>query len=260
MEKTGTIEILIRGKRGNHPLRPDTYDIRELIEFLHHAENLLFPNAKKERPTISYEISEGSVKHIIKTTIQAILGFNAILSEIQTTGYSIDFLEAPTARAFEFFQSEAQKHNYSYEITTSVSAEFRMNIDKTTRFVRSEEIWAEAEFYLYGVIVNAGGKNKANIHLETRDMGLITIETNKALLAAHEPNPLYKSYGLRARGKQNVKTGEIDRTSLQLIEIIDYSNKPKDDYLQSLIQKAQKSWAEVGDADEWLQTVRAYEG
>ncbi len=258
MEKTGQIEIKVKGHKGNFDLNPDNYDIREIIEMLQHAEHLLFPNGKKERPPITYSISKGSVIHTIKTTLQAVIGFNAILSQIKIENNSIDFLEMPTARAFEFFQQEAQKNNYEYEIKTSVSEESAILINKDTRFVRSEEVWAEAEFYFYGTIVDAGGKGKANVHLDTKEYGLLKIEASKTLLSDYETNPLYKPYGVRVKGKQNVKSGEIDKSTLLLVDIIDYNPAYKEDYIQSLIKKAQKSWSGVTDADEWLQNIRGY--
>jgi len=258
VEKTGQIQIKISGRKGNFDLNPDNYDIREVIEVLQHAENLLFPNTKKDRPTISYEIAEGSVNHIIKTTLQAIIGFNAILAQIKAENYSIDFLESPTIRAFEFFQSEAQKNNYQYEIGTSISGGSTISINKDTKFIRSKEIWVDAEFYFYGTIVDAGGKGKANVHLDTQEFGLLKIEASKTLLANYESNPLYKPYGVRAKGKQNIKSAEIDKSSLVLIDIVDYNPSYKEDYIKSLIKKAKKSWSEVDDADEWLQNVRGY--
>ena len=63
MDKIGYIEIKISGSKGNLNLTPDNYDIREIISILENAENLLFPTDKRERPTISYKIEEGSVKH-----------------------------------------------------------------------------------------------------------------------------------------------------------------------------------------------------
>ena len=258
MEKTGQIEIVVKGQKGNLELTPNNYDIRDIIEVLQNAENLLFPNAKKERPTITYEIAEGSVKHIIKTALQAIIGFNAILAQIKAENYSIDFLESPTARAFEFFQRESRKNNYEYEIKTSLSEENKIIINRDTKFIRSEEIWADAEFYFYGIIVDAGGKSKANVHLDTKEHGLLKIDASKELLTNYENNPLYKPYGVRVKGKQNLRTGEIEKNSLWLIDIIDYNPSFKEDYINSLIQKAKKSWSEVTDADDWLQDVRGY--
>lgn len=258
MENHGQIEIKVSGKKGSLELNPDNYDIRDIIEVLQHAEHLLFPNAKGNRPPITYEMAEGSVRHIIKTTLQTVIGFNALLGQIKAEGYSIDFLESPTAIAFESFQKASQKNGFEYEIKTSISDETKIVINKTTKFIRSEEIWVESELYLYGTVVDAGGKGKANVHLDTKEYGLLKIDASKELLANHENNPLYKAYGVRAIGKQNIKTGEIDKVSLRLIEIIDYSPSYNESYIKSLIGKARKSWSDVKDADEWLENIRGY--
>jgi hypothetical protein len=50
------------------------------------------------RPNISYKMDEGSVKHIFKTSIQCIIGFNAIIGQIIQVK-NIDFLDIETAKA-----------------------------------------------------------------------------------------------------------------------------------------------------------------
>lgn len=259
MEKTGHIEIHISGKKGSIGLTPDSYDIRDIINILQNAENLLFPGSKKERPVISYNIEEGSVKHIIKTSLQAIISFNAILAQVEANNYSIDFLESGTAKAFEFFQETAQKQDVEFTISTSVQNTAKVFVNHKTKFIQSAEVWVDSEFYFYGTIVDAGGKGKANVHLDTKDYGLLKIDSSKELLSNYENNPLYKNYGVRAVGKQNMNTGEIDKGSFRLIEIIDYNPAFKEDYITSLIKKASKSWEGVTDADEWLQNIRGYE-
>ena len=256
MERTGYIEIKVVGKRGNIDISPDNYDIREIMVVLQQAENLLFPGGKKERPTISYEIQEGSVRHVLKTALQAVIGFNAILLSVQENNYSIDFLETQTAKAFEFFQESAKKQGVKFEISTSLERSGMLSVDQETNFTRSEEIWANAEFYFYGTVQDAGGKSVANIHLDTSEYGLLKITTDKKMLGEYESNPLYKPYGIRASGKQNSKTGDIDKTSLKLLEIIDYDRRYNEDYLSSLIQKATPSWEGVNDADDWLSQLR----
>ncbi len=258
LEKTGQIEITVTGQKGNHKLHPGNYDIKDLVELLRNAENLLFPGGKRDRPLISYEVQEGSVKHILKTSFQAVLSFNAVLGQIQSDNYSIDFLEYQTANAFEFFQTEARKNNFDFKIGTSISDGTTLTITKDTKFVRSADVWVDAEFYFYGTIVDAGGKGIANVHLDTKDFGLLKIQASKIILANYENNPLYKHYGVRARGKQNIRNTEIDKNSLELIDIIDYQPSFKEDYIKSLIQKAKKSWSDVADADEWLQNARGY--
>lgn len=256
MERTGYIEIKVDGAKGNIPLSPDNYDIKNIISILEQSENLLFPNNKKERPTISYDIQEGSVKHIVRTSLQVIIGFNAILASIQQNNYSIDFLESPTAKAFEFFQETAKKQGVVFEISTSVDSSNKIFVDKNTDFIRSEDAWAEAEFYFYGYIIDAGGKTTPNIHLDTKEYGVLKIAVDRKILSEYESNPLYKRYGVRTIGKQNVNTGEMDKSTLQLLEIIDYNPSYKEDYIKNLINKARKSWEGIGDADEWLSQLR----
>jgi hypothetical protein len=64
MEKLGDIEFRVFGKSGNQELKPDNYDIKHIASLLQNVEDLLFPNNKKERPLITYDIQEGSVKQL----------------------------------------------------------------------------------------------------------------------------------------------------------------------------------------------------
>jgi len=255
MEKMGFIEIRITGSKGNLDLSPDNYDIREVIAMLENAENLLYFGDKKERPTISYRIEEGSVKHIFKTSIQYIIGFNAVIGQINQV-QNIDFLDFKTATAFENIQDLAAKKNYSFSIRTSLDQTNEVKVDRATRFYRTEAIWADAEFYFYGKITNAGGKDKANIHISTQELGTVRIQTPISFLEEYDENMLYKTFGIRAAGKQHSETGEIDTSTLRFIELVDYRPKYDEQYLNNLIEKASKKWANIKDKDLWLREIR----
>ncbi|SNA74579.1 conserved hypothetical protein [Flavobacterium psychrophilum] len=255
VEKIGHIEIRITGSKGNIELSPDNYDIREIIAILENAENLLYPGDKKERPIISYNIEQGSVKHILKTSIQFIIGFNAIIGQVSNI-QEIDFLDLQTAKAFENLQNIAIKKDYIFSIKTSLENSNEVKVDRTTRYIRTEAIWADAEFYFYGKITNAGGKDKANIHILTADFGTIRIQTPISFLEDYEENLLYKSLGIRALGKQHSSTGEIDTTTLKFLELVDYQPKYDDLYLKGLREKAKKSWLDGIDPDSWLKEIR----
>lgn len=254
MEKLGNIEIRVIGKLGNEDLKPDNYDIKHIAKLLQDVEDLLYPNTKKERPLITYDIAEGSVKHIFKTTMQAVIGFSAVLSQIQSNS-SIDFLELRTARAIENIQNLSLQKDYEFQIKTSVNEDYELLISPNTQFFRTENIWVEAEFYFYGLLKNAGGKSKANIHIDTDDFGYLAIETGEDFLKDQEENLLYKKFGVRAKGKQSVETGEMDTKSLKLIELIDYNPKFNSSYLNNLISKAKKNWQGI-NPDEWLNNLR----
>ncbi|MCL5991909.1 MAG: hypothetical protein M1419_07385, partial [Bacteroidetes bacterium] len=172
MEKLGYIELHISGKKGAFDINPDNYDIRDIIIDIQHVENLLFPGEKSNRPIISYRIDDGSVKHIFKTGVQYIIGLNAILYQVILSN-NIDFLEPNTAKAMEYFQDAAIKKDISINIKTSQPDTPNLIIDKTTNFRRTLSTWVDSEFYFYGKITNAGGKDKANIHLVTSELGTI---------------------------------------------------------------------------------------
>lgn len=254
MEKFGSIEIRVLGNKGNLQLSPDNYDVKEIIAILQNIEDLLYPTNKKDRPIITYTIQEGSVKHIFKTSIQAIIGFSAILSQIQKSN-SVDFLELKTAQAIENIQHFSYQKNYDFEIKTSVDDDLTFKINPQSKYFRTENIWVDAELYFYGTLTSAGGKSKTNIHLDTEEFGSLIIDTDKNYLMEQEENLLYKKFGIRAIGKQNIETGEIDRGTLKLIQLIDFKPKYDDDYLKSLIQKAKNSWNGV-NPDEWLHNLR----
>ncbi|MDP2058774.1 MAG: hypothetical protein U1C58_03075 [Flavobacteriaceae bacterium] len=254
MEKIGDIEIRVVGKSGNLELKPENYDIKHIASILQNVEDLLYPNNKKDRPLITYDIQEGSVRHIFKTPIQYIIGFSAVLGQIKESN-TIDFLDLKTAIAIENIQQLAQQKNYEFQFSTSIKKEVELSINPTTRFFRTENAWTDAEFYFYGILKDAGGKSKANIHIDTDDYGYLAIETGQDFLMEQEENLLYKKFGVRATGKQNLDTGEIDTKSLRLVELINYNPKFDSDYLTSLINKAKNSWKGI-NTDEWLSNLR----
>lgn len=254
VEKIGSIEITTVGLKGNLELSPDNYDIRELIFMLENAEDLIYSGNKSNRPTISCRIEEGSVKHIFKTSMQFVIAFNAIIGQINHSK-NIDFLDIKTAKAFENIQSIASKKSFTFNIRTSLDQTNELKLDKTTNFYRTETIWADAEFYFYGKITNAGGKDKANIHLSTEEYGTVMIDITKDFLESYEDNMLYKAFGIRATGKQHSETGEIDRSTLKFVELIDYNPKYDEKYLKGLRDKA-KNWLEGIEPDKWLNDIR----
>lgn len=254
MDKIGEIEIRVVGKSGHKYLSPDNYDIRHIAAILQNVEDLLYPNNKRDRPIITYDIEEGSVKHKFKTTIQAVIGFSAILSQVQSNN-SIDFLELKTARAIENIQNLSRQKNYEFQIKTSLKDKYELTINPSTKFIQTKDAWVEAELYFYGILRDAGGKSKANIHLDTQDYGYLAIETGQEFLKEREENLLYKRFGVRAVGLQNLETGELDTKSLKLLELIDYNPKFDKSYLDTLIEKAKNTWKKI-NPDEWLIDIR----
>lgn len=257
MKKDGYIEITINGSKGNLKLSPESYDIRELKDVIDLVEKLLFPVDRKDRPLISYSVDEGSVRHLFRTSLQVVIGFSAVSGSIIQTG-NIDFLELNTAKSIEAFQDTAIKNDYTIELKTSLEDSRSLKITKSTFYYRTTENWVDAEFYFFGKITNAGGKDKANIHLVTDDQGTLLIQTPQEFLTSTKEKILYRNYIIRAVGKQNPSTGEIDKQSLKFLELIDYVAHYDQQYLKRLRSKAM-AWLKRTDPDEWVRNMRGYD-
>ena len=254
MDKQGLIEIHIVGAKGNNQLSPDNFDIKEIKVLLESIEDLLYPNNKKDRPDITYSIETGSVRNIFKTSMQAVVAFSAVMTMVNQTG-SIDGLELPTARAIEKIQDVARKTDYTFEFKTSNDVASVLTVSPDTNYHRTTDLWVDAEFYFYGTLTNAGGKDKSNIHLDTNVVGSIIIATDKDFLKKEEKNLLYREYGVRVLGKQNVETGEIDRSDLKLLDLIDYTPRFNEAYINSLIANVGSRFNGL-DIDEWISKIR----
>jgi hypothetical protein len=252
--KTGTIEIHITGNNGNESLSPDNFDIREVKKLLDGIEDMLYPNNKQARPTITYSVESGSVRNIFRTSLQAVASFTAILNMIAAER-SIDNLEVTTARAFENIQQSAKQSNYSFEFMTSQVKEAILKITPDTNYFRNEDLWADAEFFFYGELINAGGKNEPNIHLVTKEAGTLLIDVDKEFLKQQDENILYKEYGVRVQGKQNIATGELDKRNLKLLELVDYNSRFDEQYLSTLISKVGNKFSGI-DVDNWINEIR----
>lgn len=254
MEKVGTVEIHIVGVKGNNQLTPDNFDVKEICALLESVEDILFPNNKTNRPDITYSLSEGSVRNVFKTSMQAVIAFSAVMAAVSSSG-SIDGLELPTARAIETIQTVAVKKNYTFDFKTSLDDGNILTVSPMTYFHRTIDLWVDAEFYFYGTLTNAGGKDKSNIHLDTKDAGVIIINVDKNYLKNEDKNLLYKEFGVRVLGKQNVETGEIDKQNLKLVELIDYSPRYDKTYIDSLISKVGDRFKDI-DVDNWISEIR----
>lgn len=151
------------GKYGAEALTPENYDITLIQSVLEYAIALLDLDKKKETPITTFRIESGSVNNIFTTSKQKAVEFASVLSLVASTA-SIDQLDAKTAVAFEGMQKFAIQNNFNIDVSTSESTEHVVRITPQTYYKRTENVWADAEVYYYGTIVDAGGKKKTNLH------------------------------------------------------------------------------------------------
>lgn len=253
MEEKGYIEIKFDGRVGENKLSPMDIDIAEIKEIMSDLENFLYPSRseKTERPHIAYQLEKGSAKHKFFLPITGVILFNGLIGEISSRK-STDFLEYKRADIIEKFQRKSKEKSLEITFSNSLSDKKELKITKNTNYYKAQADWINTEFYLYGVIYEEGGMTP-NLHIISKEYGKLTISASKKQLTEGE-RKLYKFYGVRASGKQNLADGKID--DLKLIDFLEYNPVFNKDELNILIAKAAPNLSTIKNVDSWLAQIR----
>lgn len=253
MEEQGYIEVKIDGLVGNKPLKPIDIDIAEIKEIIGDVETFLYPTRgeKAERPHISYKLEQGSARNLFYLPISAVLLFNGLTTEIKNRG-NIDFLDNKRAEIINKFQRRAAEKNLEISFFSSSAKEPILKINKDTGYFKVAATFIETEFVLYGKINEEGGNNP-NFHLLTKEYGKLVISASERQLLEGEKR-LFKVYGVRAKGKQNLIDGKP--FDLKLIDYITYNPNYDEHKLDLLIERASAKWNTIPNVDVWLHQIR----
>jgi hypothetical protein len=253
VEEQGYIEVKIDGLIGNKPIKPIDIDIAEIKEIISDVETFLYPKRgdKAERPHISYKLEEGSARHLFYLPISSVLLFNGLSGEINNRG-NIDFLDSKRAEVIDKFQRNAKEKNLEITFYSSSNPKPLLKINKETQFFKIAATHIETEFVLYGKVNEEGGNNP-NFHLLTKEYGKLVISATEQQLLEGEKR-LFKIYGVRAKGKQNLIDGKP--FDLKLIDYITYNPNYDEHKLDLLIERASVIWNAIPNVDSWLNELR----
>ncbi len=254
MEISSYISVTITGKTSRGTLNPKDIDIAETKELLADVETLLFPTKaeKEERPGVSYEVQNGSVKNLFFIPAANVIMFTALMSEVGKQG-STDLLQQKAAGVIDKWQKKAFASGREYAITSSVNESPFLTINRDTKFIAPQTDWVNTTLYLYGEIFEEGGLSSSNLHILTERYGKLTVDATKEQLTSGT-NKLYNIYGLWVKGKQNVATGFLK--DLSLIDFLTHQLDYDELALNKLIEKASISWKKIKDKDAWLTDVK----
>ncbi|MDP5169578.1 MAG: hypothetical protein NWR72_04985 [Bacteroidia bacterium] len=252
MLQTGTFVIHIEGQRSGKPLGMDSLDVKDWIDSLQYGTDLLFPEGGKNRPQVSPQVEEGSIKFLFVTAIAAVIQVHALLSKINQTK-ELGILPQKQIKAIRYFANLARKESLQITLGDTTSLHQGLFLDKNTEFQPDNSAWIQVEPIVWGKVINIGGKTNPNIHLETKEFGTLIIQSSEEELADQKKNRLYHPQQLQIQISQHAHTGEYDSSSARLIKFIDYDEaESNDQYLDRLIEAGSSAWADVQDPDLWL--------
>jgi hypothetical protein len=255
-----TIDIKIEGLRDGEQLRPDLLDVDEIVSLLSYARDFLFPEKGKDRSRISVAFKEGSAVVSFAVDTATALQTHEILADLNAN-HNLGLLKPRQVEAIEGMQKYVTEQDFVLRIGIAEKLTEGLRIDRKTKWTIPEKVWFDEELYVFGEIVDMGGKTHPNVHIDTKDFGTLTIAANKDLLTDDDKNRLYKEQQLRIRVKRNLETGEFKKGSAQLIEFVDFeAGESPDEYLDRLISESKPYMDKIGDPDQWLKKIRGYEG
>ena len=254
-----TFEIRITGTRQGELLTPESLDISEWIDVFTHGRNLLFPEKnRKDSPKVSMKIESGSIRLLFMTSVVAVIQAQAVMGKI-AQDRTLNQLPKKQAEALRYFQGMAKEEQLDIRLGRSDQMDQGLHLSSHTDFRPEESAWVEVETLIWGRLVNAGGKTKPNIHLDTEEFGVLIIGATEEILAEEKDNRLYQQQQVQIRILQNAFTGEYDTKSAQLVAFVDHNEAESPDaYLDRLIQAATPNWKKVEDKESWLKEIRGY--
>lgn len=255
-----TIDIKIEGLREGEQLKPDLLDVDEIVSLFSYARDFLFPDKGKHRPRISVSLKEGSAVLSLRVDSGTALQAHAILSELNAN-HNLDVLRPKQAEALEGIQKFVSEQDFVLHFGIAGKLHEGLRIDRKTEWTSPEEIWVDEELYISGEIVDIGGKTTPNVHIDTKDYGLLKVAAEKIILSEDDKNRLYKPQHIRIRVKRNLQTGAYKKGSAELIEFIDFDEgESPDAYLDRLIAASKPYMDKIKDTEQWLTKIRGYDG
>jgi hypothetical protein len=254
VELEGTFEFRLKGVIDSVPISPNHIDMAILKEFTVDVVEFLNAEQSKEKQKIIVSIEDrslGIVPHILIGMSMALSGKIAHINESK----DLTVLTEKQAMIIEKWQEKAKKNN-SIELIIgqkNTTNQLRVNRDSKYKWVTSD-IWVETEVYLYGTITDVGGATKPNIHLKDANGVGYMIDCKIDDVLEDTTNRVYRYYGVRATGKQNINSKELK--DLKFVDYIDYNPTFKKEKLQEFIDSSSSYWEGVKDSVEWVRNLR----
>jgi hypothetical protein len=168
---------------------------------------------------------------------------------------SLSLIDPARAKVVERWQANAQKYQHRRYLVADQSAQISFSVDSSSNFRRFEDAWVHVEKYLYGNVVNMGGKTKANIHLELENGVILPpIAATQNLLAQDEQNRLYRPGLLHVTAEENLLTGEL--RNLNLLTFEDHKPSYDEAEFNLMVERGTKAWADIPNPTAWLEMLR----
>ncbi|MCG2586450.1 hypothetical protein [Massilia sp. TS11] len=167
---------------------------------------------------------------------------------------TLHLIDARRAAVLERWQAAVKQQPQRRYAIDDGSGAARLRVDARTHLSKTDDVWVYVDKYLHGRIIDIGGKNKANIHLELEGGGLLTVHASHEALARDEQNRLYRPALLHVSAEENLITGELRQVRLLAFA----SHQPAFDEaeFERMVARGTAAWQGIGKAADWVDQLR----
>lgn len=250
------LEFKFEDVGAGQPVTSKTVDLPTLRLFLQEIEELI----KGDEPGASLadsrvRIEDASVRIVALVASLLAADYQADMARLSEK-FDLDVIQLKRAKIIERWQGRVQRSpSRSYSLgATPRSPEIR--IQSTSQFQHgSENAWVSVEKYITGRILDAGGKQDPNVHLELSESGkTIRVDATEQQLGGEKDNLLYKVVSLRVQAEQNLRSKDL--RNVRLIQFLPQSAEVDEQALAALWQKGRTAWKDVESAAGWVEVLR----
>lgn len=184
-----------------------------------------------------------------------LLAAAGLWSDIQHLEVSpqLDSIDPKRAAVIERWQASANKHHDRRYLVKGEYGNIVFFVDHTTNY-QLVELWVDVEKYLYGRIVDWGGKTNPNVHLELTNGKSLKIESTQSLIAAQEQNLVYKQALLHVIAEESLASAEL--RNIKLIAFEQHHPSFNDHEFNLMVKRGTEAWDDLQDASIWLENLR----
>ncbi len=237
-------------------ITPQTIGLSRFNEFNKQAEDFIAGSERLRTDDVHVAIKEGS--YVLKAVLPIAIA-TALEGDLKALQHQDSLGEIDPKRAEVISKWQARSKgdpDVAFEIRPQGMDVNPIELNVETDYRVGDVVpWVKVEKYLFGMVTDMGGVNKANVHIRLEDTGqIVVVGTNQDYLKDQEENRLYHKVLVRVEAEQHFKTGQLRK--LRLLSFEDYEPRYDEAALDRFAQEGRKAWADVPDAGKWVRELR----
>ncbi len=256
MSTVQTIAFFLRGKVGGVELTPRTIGFSLFNEFNRQVELFIAGSERGKQNETHVEVADGSYGLRVTLAAATALALQPDLARLARED-ALGEMDPKRADVVSRWQASARRDDgYEYEIRPDVEDLPRVLLTRKTNFrIGAVVPWVTVEKYLFGVVEDMGGAQRANIHLRLPDTGqTVIVDASQDMLRDQSENRVYRRALLRVKAEQHSRTGEL--RNFRLLAFEDYSPSYDENALNAFADQGSQAWRDVPDAVAWVRERR----